>query len=159
MKCTPPNISGYGFRKSKTSKMKNIKIPNAVGNSITKFAYLDLIDDSLRRLSVNLLEMGGYDRDSDRVRFTYGGKKCLLYGVRDINVETGDFSIQVIANNNGVRDIWELPVNVKDFRFKTLDRIAYEVYDYCKTEDDPDYEEAVKDCIAGEMDNYREFMS
>ena len=139
--------------------MKNIKIPKAIGNSITRFAYLDLIDDSLRRLSVNLLEMGGYDRDGDRVHFTYGGKKCLLYGVRDINVETGDFSIQVIATNNGERDIWELPVNVKDFRFKTLDRIAYEVYDYCKTEDDPDYDDAVKDYIANGMDSYREFMS
>ena len=139
--------------------MQNIKIPKAVGNSITRFAYLGLIDDSLRRLSVNLLEMGGYDQDSDRVHFTYGGKKCLLYGVRDINVETGDFSIQVIATNNGERDIWELPVNVRDFRFKTLDRIAYEVYDYCKTEDDPDYEDAVKDYIANGMDNYREFMS
>lgn len=139
--------------------MQNIKIPKAIGNNITRFAYLDLIEDSLKRLSVNHLEMGGYDIDSDRVRFTYGGKKCLLYGIGNINTETGDFNIQVIATNDGVRDIWELPVNVKDFRFKTLDRIAYEVYDYCKDYDDPDYEEVIKDCIAGWMDNYREFMS
>lgn len=139
--------------------MQNIKIPQRIGNTITRFAYLELIDDAMRRMSVNLLEMGGYDRDSDRVHFTYGGKKCLLYGVRDINVETGDFSIQVIATNNGERDIWELPANVKDFRFKTLDRIAYEVYDYCKTENDDDYEDAVKEHIANGMDRYREFMS
>lgn len=139
--------------------MQNIKIPQRIGNTIARFAYLELIDDALYRMSVNLLEMGGYDRDSDRVHFTYGGKKCLLYGVRDINVETGDFSIQVIATNNGERDIWELPVNVKDFRFKTLDRIAYEVYDYCKGEDDDEYEEAIKEYIACGMDAYREFMS
>ena len=139
--------------------MQNIKIPQRIGNTITRFAYLELIDDAMRRMSVDLLEMGGYDRDSDRVHFTYGGKKCLLYGVRGINVETGDFSIQVIATNNGVRDIWELPVNVKDFRFKTLDRIAYEVYDYCKTEDDDDYEEARTEYIADGMDRYREFIS
>ena len=139
--------------------MKNIKIPQVIGNSITRFAYLELIDDTLKLLSVNRLEMDGYAYDSDRVRFTYGGKKCLLYGIGDINTETGDFNIQVIATNDGVRDIWELPVNVKDFRFKTLDRIAYEVYDFCKGEEDDDYEDVRKEYIADGMDRYREFMS
>ena len=139
--------------------MKNIKIPQAIGNSITRFAYLELIDDTLKLLSVNRLEMDGYDRDNDRVHFTYGGKKCLLYGIGNINMDTGDFNIQVIATNDGVRDIWELPVNVKDFRFKTLDRIAYEVYDFCKGEEDDEYEDVIKEYIAGGMDNYREFMS
>lgn len=139
--------------------MKNIKIPQAIGNSIARFAYLELIDDTLKLLSVNCLEMGGYAYDSDRVRFTYGGKKCLLYGIGNINTETGDFNIQVIATNDGVRDVWELPVNVKDFRFKTLDRIAYGVYDFCKGEEDDEYEDVIKDYIAGGMDNYREFMS
>ena len=139
--------------------MKNIKIPQAIGNSITRFAYLELIDDTLKLLSVNRLEMDGYDRDNDRVHFTYGGKKCLLYGIGNINMDTGDFNIQVIVTNDGVRDIWELPVNVKDFRFKTLDRIAYEVYDFCKGEEDDEYEDVIKEYIAGGMDNYREFMS
>lgn len=139
--------------------MQNIKIPKRIGNSIAKYAYLELIDDSLKLLSVNRMGMDGYAYDSDRVHFTYGGKKCLLYGIGNINTETGDFTVQVIATNDGVRDVWELPVNVKDFRFKTLDRIAYEVYDYCKGTEDPDYEEAIKDYIAGSMDNYREFMS
>lgn len=139
--------------------MKNIKIPQRIGNSIARFAYLEIIDDTLKLLSVNRMEMGGYENDNDRVRFTYGGKKCLLYGIGNINTDSGDFTIQVIATNNGVRDIWELSVNVKDFRFKTLDRIAYEVYDYCKGEDDPDYEEARKEYIAAGMDRYREFMS
>ena len=139
--------------------MKNIKIPQRIGNSITRFAYLELIDDSLKLLSVNQLEMSGYENDNDRVRFTYGGKRCLLYGIKDINAETGDFTLRVIATNDGVRDIWELPVNVKDFRFKTLDRIAYEVYDFCKDDDDDEYEEVQKDYIAGGMDRYREFMS
>ena len=139
--------------------MKNIKIPQAIGNSITRFAYLELIDDTLKLLSVNRLEMDGYDRDNDRVHFTYGGKRCLLYGIGNINMDTGDFNIQVIATNDGVRDIWELPVNVKDFRFKTLDRIAYEVFDYYKNENSVDYEEARKEYIACGMDRYREFMS
>ena len=103
--------------------------------------------------------MDGYADDSDRVQFTYGGKKCLLYGIGGINTETGDFTIQVIATNDGVRDIWELPVNVKDFRFNTLDRIAYEVYDYCKGENDDEYENVIKEYIANGMDRYREFMS
>ena len=139
--------------------MQNIKVPKATGNSIARFAYLELIDDTLKLLSVNRLEMGGYAYDSDRVHFTYGGKKCLLYGIGNINTETGDFNIQVIATNDGVRDVWELPVNVKDFRLKTLDRIAYEVYDFCKGEEDDEYEDVIKEYIAGGMDNYREFMS
>ena len=139
--------------------MQNIKIRQAIGNNITRFAYLDLIEDSLRRLSVNHLELGGYDKDSDRVRFTYGGKKCLLYGIKDINLETGKFTIEVIATNKGLRGVWELPVDIHDFRFKTLDRIAYEVYDYYKDEDSVDYEEARKEYIADGMDRYREFMS
>jgi hypothetical protein len=139
--------------------MKNIKIPQRIGNSIARFAYLELIDDTLKLLSVNRLEMDGYAYDSDRVRFTYGGKKCLLYGIGNINTETGDFTIQVIATNDGVRDIWELPVNVKDFRFKTLDRITYEVYDFCRREEDDDYEDVRKEYIADGMDRYREFMS
>ena len=92
------------------------------------------------------------------MQFTYGGKKCYLYAVGLPDIDTGDFVIQVRAKN-GTTDIWELQVNVKDFRFKTLDRIAYEVYDYCKGEDDPDYEEYRDDMISGSMDNYREFMS
>ncbi len=139
--------------------MKNIKIPQAVGNSIARFAYLELIDDTLKLKSSNRLEMDGYDRDNDRVHFIYGSKKCLLYGIGNINTEEGDVNIQVIATNDGVRDIWDLPVNVKDFRFKTLDRIAYEVYDFCKDADWDDFEDARKEYIAGGMDNYREFMS
>lgn len=139
--------------------MQNIKIRQAIGNNITRFAYLDLIEDSLRRLSVNYLELDGYDRDSDRVHFTYGGKKCLLYGIKDINLDTGKFTIEVIATNKGLRGIWEMPVDIHDFRFKTLDRIAYEVYDYCKGENDDDYEMERMAFIAGWMDNYREFMS
>ena len=53
----------------------------------------------------------------------------------------------------------ELPVDIHDFRFKTLDRIAYEVYDYCKGENDDDYEMERMAFIAGWMDNYREVMS
>ena len=143
--------------------MKNIKIPKRVGNDIVRYAYLDLITDSIKKLGdkYHTVHLQGYDTEADMVHFTYGGKRCVLYGVAIFgnSMETGKFAIQVIATNNGVRDVWLLPVNVKDFRFKTLDRIAYEVYDYCKGEDDPDYEEARRDCIAGWMDNYREFMS
>lgn len=141
--------------------MKNIKIPKRVGNSIARFAYLDIIYDSVKKLGEKyyIVHLGGYENDIDRVQFTYGGKKCYLCAVGLPDLDSGDFVIQVIATNDGIRDIWELPVNVKDFRFKTLDRIAYEVYDYCKGEDDPDYEAYRDDMISGSMDNYREFMS
>ena len=141
--------------------MKNIKIPQRIGNRIARFAYLNVIYDSIKKLGEKyyIVHLDGYAYDNDRVRFTYGGKKCYLYAVGLPDLDTGEFTVQVIATNDGIRDIWELPVNVKDFRFKTLDRIAYEVYDFCKGEEDDEYEDVIKEYIAGGMDNYREFMS
>lgn len=141
--------------------MQNIKIPNRVGYDIARIAYLEVIYDSIKKLGskYHIVHLEGYSDLKDRVQFTYGGKKCYLYAVGLPNLETGDFTIQVRAKNKDVLTLWELPVNVQDFRFKTLDRIAYEVYDYCKEEDDQEYEEVRKEYIAGGMDNYREFMS
>ena len=153
--------------------MQNIKIPKAIGNNATRFAYLDLIEDSIKKQGDNyyIVYLQGYENESDMVHFTYGGKKCVLYGVGlfEDSMETGEFIILVKAKNGTPEDairnskagfcLWEVTVDVKDFRFKTLDNIAYEVYDYCKREDDDDYEEARKEYIAGWMDNYREFMS
>lgn len=153
--------------------MQNIKIPQAIGNSIARFAYLDLIADSIKKQGDHyyIVYLQGYSYESDMVHFTYGGKRCILYGVAidEDSIDTGDFYILVKAKNGKPEDsvrntkagheLWEVPVNVKDFRFKTLDRIAYEVYDYCKREDDDDYEEARKEYIADGMDDYREFMS
>jgi hypothetical protein len=147
--------------------MQNIKIPKRVGNSITKHAYLELIADSIRKITryngLSHIEMGGYDRDEDRVQFRYGGKRCILYGAWipaiDDPANPGTITLQVKARVNGTTDVYDLPIDIRDFRFKTLDRIAYEVYDYCKGENDDDYETAIKEYIADGMDRYREFMS
>jgi hypothetical protein len=147
--------------------MQNIKIPKRVGNSITKHAYLELIADSIRKIirynGLSHIEMGGYDRDEDRVQFRYGGKRCILYGAWipaiDDPAKPGTITLQVKARVNGTTDVYDLPIDIRDFRFKTLNRIAYEVYDYCKGENDDDYETAIKEYIADGMDNYREFMS
>ena len=143
--------------------MQNIKIPQRIGNSITRFAYLNVIYDSIKKLGdkYDTVSLDGYSSDKDKVHFTYAGKKCKLeaVAVRDYTLKDGQFIIYVGAKNKGVYGIWELRVNVQDFRFKTLDRIAYEVYDYCKREDDPEYEEYRDEMISGSMDNYREFMS
>jgi hypothetical protein len=146
--------------------MQNIKIPQRTGNAIAKHAYLELIADSLTKLSVNRLEMGGYDNDADRVHFKYGGTRCTLYGVLcpDIHrVDRHDVLTLIVKARrpffSSKPELYELPVDVRDFRFKTLDRIAYEVYDYCKREDDDEYEEARTEYIANGMDEYREFMS
>lgn len=153
--------------------MQNIKISQRVGNSIAKHAYLDLIIDSIKKQGSHyyIVYLQGYSYESDMVHFTYGGKRCVLYGVAidEDSIDTGDFYILVKAKNGKPEDsirntkagqvLWEVPVNVKDFRFKTLDRIAYEVYDYCKSEDDDEYEEARNEYIANGMDEYRESMS
>ena len=147
--------------------MKNIKIPKRIGNSIAKYAYLDLIDASMRKImysGLSHIELGGYENDADRVHFQYGGRKCTLYGVwlpgyQDAS-KPATITLQVKAKTgNGTTDMFDLPIDVRGFRLKTLNRIAYEIYDYCKGEDDDDYEDARRDYIAGWMDDYREFMS
>ena len=114
------------------------------------------------------LDLEGYENDADRVHFTYDGKRCMLQGVWLPNLDAdkpSKLSLSVFVFERVGRDAWswnqlrDVTIDLRDMRFKTLDRIAYEVYDYCKGEDDPDYEEARRDCIAGWMDNYREFMS
>lgn len=147
--------------------MKNIKVPNKVGNAIAKHAYLELIADSIAKITrysgLSHIEMKGYENDNDRVRFKYGGKKCTLYGVYTPNIDDAStpdtITLQVKAWHNNVYGLWDLPIDVRSFRFKTLDRIAYEVYDYCKKENDLDYEEVIREYIAQGMDAYREFMS
>ena len=143
--------------------MKNIKVPKRVGNSIVKHAYLELIADSIAKITkATYLSLDGYENDNDRVKFIYGRKKCVLHGVWKPSLDafvSDTLPLTVFTTNDGVTDRWDIVIPVKDFRFKTLDRIAYEVYDYCKAAEDPDYEEAIKDYIAGGMDNYREFMS
>ena len=146
------------------SNMKNIKIPKKTGNAITRHAYLELIFDSMYKVmrSPIHLELDGYENDKDRVHFTYGGKKCVLHGVflPDLDESKPDtLAMTVFAENNKEKTLWDITVDLRDLRFKTLDRIAYEVYDYCKTPYDRDYEETIKDYIAGNMDAYREFMS
>lgn len=146
--------------------MKNIKVPKRVGNALAKQGYLRLIDDSIRKICFSgqsHIEMGGYENDADRVHFTYAGKRCELYGVwipdyQDVT-KPSKLPMTVFCQEPGWKHLWDISVDVRDLRFKTLDRIAYEVYDYCKSADDPDYEEARTEYIAGEMDNYREFMS
>ena len=147
--------------------MRNIKIPKRVGNNIAKHAYLELIADSIRKITrysgLSHIEMRGYDRDEDRVHFQYGGKRCILYGAWtpaiDDPLKPDTITLQVKACVNGTTDVYDLPIDARDFRFKTLDRIAYEIYDYCKGVDDDEYEQAIQTYIAGSLDNYREFMS
>lgn len=146
--------------------MKNIKVPKRIAKSIIKLAYLDLIDNSIRKITkfngLSHIDLDGYENDNDRVKFTYGGKKCTLFGVWLPYIK-GDkpnsLPVTVFARHNNASTLWDITIDARDLRIKTLDRIAYEVYDYCKGEDDEDYEIAIKDSIAGWMDNYREFMS
>lgn len=146
--------------------MKNIKVPNRVGDAIAKHAYLELIADSIAKITrysgLSHIEMKGYENDNDRVHFQYGGKRCTLYGVFTPNLDAStpdSITLQVKAWHDNVYALWDLPIDARSFRFKTLDRIANEIYEYCKGENDLDYEEAIKDYIAKGMDNYREFMS
>ena len=139
--------------------MKNVKIPNKVATSLERRAYLDIIHDSIKKLGekYHIVHLTGYENDNQRVAFQYAGKKCKLYAVSLPDFDKGTIVLVVFAKNGGEKEeLWGVSVEVRDLRLKTLDRIAYEVYDYCKGEDDRDYEDEVKDTLAGWMDNYRE---
>lgn len=135
--------------------MKNI------GNRIAKRALLEIIYDTIKGTRLSRIELEGYERDKDRVKFVYEGRKCSLYGAYLPNPENDMIVLQVFARKergDAIR-LWDIPIIVRDMKFKTLDRIACELYDYCKGEADKEYEDIRKERIAGYMDNYREFMS
>ncbi len=147
--------------------MKNIKVPKRIGNGLVRIAYLRLIYDSIKKNAfsgLSHIELDGYENDNDRVKFTYGGRKCTLFGVwlpdlSNIAEVPATLPVTVHATLDDHAGLFDITIDVRDFRFKTLDRIAYEVYDYCKSSDDDDYEDAKREYIANEMDAYREFMS
>lgn len=132
------------------------KLSKRTETRVVKSAYLFAIWESILKMIGSpsyICHLSGYESDKDRVQFTYGGIKCILYYVGNVNWADGMFTIGVLATKDGVRDIWELPVDIRDFRVNTLQRIAYEVYDYCKKEDDKDWDEYERDLIAGWIDS------
>ena len=123
---------------------------------VIKFAYLQSINESLERLGVNTLRMTGYENDNDRVQFINGKRKCTLYGVKWASLDDlndGIINLMLLAKNPDL-DVWDVRLNLKTFRLKTLERIAYEVYDWCKGEDWEDWEDYQKDLIANWLDSY-----
>ena len=113
--------------------MKNIKIPKRVGNDIVRFAYLDLIETSMKKImfrGTNHLDLEGYENDSQRVHFTYGGKRCMLQGVWLPNLDVdkpSKLSLSVFVFERISKDawswnqLWDVTIDLRDMRFKTLD--------------------------------------
>ena len=137
--------------------MGNKKLSKRTETRVVKSAYLFSIWESIMKLlgtPRHICHLSGYDSDKDRVQFTYGGKKCYLYYIGNVDWAEGTFTIGVLATNDGKRDVWELPVDVRDFRVDTLQKIAYEVYDYCMNENDDDWWDYEKKLIAGWVDSY-----
>jgi hypothetical protein len=134
----------------------NRKLTDREQIQVIKFAYLQSINESLERLGVNTLRMTGYENDADRVHFTNAGKRCVLYGVKWASLDDlndGIINLMLLAKNPDL-DVWDVRLNLKTFRLKTLERIAYEVYDWCKGEDWEDWEDYRKELIANWLDSY-----
>ena len=126
------------------------------GNRIVKMAYLYSINESMKRLGVNVLRMTGYVHDADRVHFTNAKRRCILYGVKwadENDLNDGIINLIVMTKTPAFL-LWDVRLNIDKFRVKTLERIAYEVYDYCKGEDWDDWEDYQRELIAGWLDTH-----
>lgn len=137
------------------------KVPKKLWPSLKKSAYMDIINDALYRCSVSRVDITGYDKDSDRVKFQSENRKCYLYGV-EANpdyAENWTLPVRVLATNGGIYDIWSVNLSLSKFRTDTLRKIAYEVYDACKDADWDDFEEAEDETIRNRVMDYMQFMS
>lgn len=126
------------------------------GNRIIKFAFLYSINESLERLGVNTLRMTGYESDKDRVHFKNARRRCILYGVKHASKEDLDDGIinLILLAKNPDLDVWDVRLNINTFRVDTLEKIAYEVYDWCRGEDWDDWEDYRRELVANWLDTY-----
>jgi len=123
---------------------------------IFRCAMADIIIDSLRKRNMKYLEFkeNTYENSNDMVHFTWNGTKCRLHEVAMPNLEDGTMECIVRANptKKGV-STYRITINISDLRCKTMERIAYEVYDWLKNENDEDFEAVRKEYVANWFDS------
>ena len=123
-------------------------------NLLYRYAMLDIIGVCIYNLKNKgeAIYLDGYDTDNDRVHFINEKHKCVLYGVKAVDYDNGTITFLVLTKLNGVKDIYEVTLDIMTFKCDTLKRIAYEIYDYVKTADDIDFEQYAKEMVAGWID-------
>lgn len=121
-------------------------------NLVFRYAMLSIIADCVRK-NGRRIYLDGYERESDRVSFTNEGHYCTLYGVDAPKEDDGLLPLTVRTNLQKKKELWLVTLSIASFRCSTLERIAYEVYDYTKRENDEDWEVYCKEVVANWYDS------
>lgn len=122
---------------------------------IFRCAMADIIIDSLRKRNMKYLDFkeNTYENSNDMVHFKWHGKKCRLYEVAMPNLENGTMECIVRAKPTTEYSTYRITINISELRCKTMERIAYEVYDWLKDAEDKDFEEVRKEYVANWFDS------
>lgn len=129
------------------------------GNRIVKYALLNLIADIMKSnatASFTWLDEG-YENDNQRIHFTYGGIRCILDGVGcpvtlDDGLPDGTIKLKYTMLHN--EKTYESLFSLSDIHINTLEKIACEVYDTLRREDDDEYDQVRNDYVSNFLDTY-----
>ena len=122
-------------------------------NAKVRGAYLEIIYNALQKAKLQRVEFEpkAYDREGDRVHFTYDGERVTLLEVSTPFYDSGELPMVVERKRDKVEVGLIAPVMF--LQIKTLQRIAYEVYDWVRGEDWEDWDFVEKDMIANFLDS------
>ena len=126
------------------------------GNRVIKFAFLYSICDVLKNNGIRFLifEDHAFDKESDRVKFTYDKRKCILVGVGTPDLENATILLRVRTEWEGEPNTEvDVTVALENLHINTVERIAYEVYDWLRKEDDEDWDVYRDNLVASWLDS------
>jgi hypothetical protein len=127
-------------------------------NICFRSAMCDIIAHSILKRNVKRLyfDRRTYAYEKDMVHFTWGGERCVLYAIEKPDFEKGVIPMLVKAKNRRKNpELWGVEIPIDELQCKTLERIAYETYDWCKEAEDEDFDDVKKEKVADWLDtNY-----
>ena len=123
-------------------------------NARVRAAYLDIIETAMRKANVQRVEFEdkAYDREQDKVHFTFDGERVTLAEVAVPSLDTMQLPMVVVCKKG--KQVRGLTADIVWLQVKTLKRIAYEVYDWVRGGDWEDFDVVEKDTIAGYLDSW-----
>ena len=123
-------------------------------NARVRAAYLDIIETAMRKAGVKRVEFEdkAYDREQDKVQFTFDGQKVTLAEIAMPSLDTMQLPMVVICKKS--KEPRGLVADIVWLQIKTMRRIAYELYDWVRGEDWEDFEVVERDTIANFLDSW-----
>lgn len=123
-------------------------------NARVRAAYLDIIETAMRKANVQRVEFEDktYDREQDKVQFTFNGQKVTLAEIAVPSLDTMQLPMVVVCKKD--KKPRGLIADIVWLQVKTMKRIAYELYDWVRGEDWEDFEVVEKDTIAAYLDSW-----